>query len=288
VSATLISFISGGIGAAVTLLVTYLAALRNAFTVRTAAMRVVSKDLGFTAALIETYQKAPGDLWGAQYSLAPAAWSTYRGDLASHLGEGSWADLQDLVMRLEVADRWAEELRNSKRKPDGEFDRNLDTLATEIKASTEALDVALVGSRTKFKRGRAFAFCAIAVALAGLIAALVVPSLGSEPVLTRASLASALGARTPGAQMAICDKSTQFEGAYLCTLTSRACDGSLEASTAAAPSCSLARRETFGVTTSGECFSASLNRVVSNGRSLPTRPPGRIRKALIKYGCIKG
>lgn len=285
-SPTLVNIAAAGIGAAVTLLVAYLAGLRRAFAVRAAAMQVVSRDLGFAAGVIEAYLEQK-HLWGAQYRLAPVSWKQYRGDLASHLSEASWTDLHELTTRLEVVDRWAEELRDAAQDPDEEFEENLRDLAAWIPVSTERLDLALHGSRAKFRRGRVVAIGAAAVAAIALAVTLVASSSQPEPPVTRASLASALEKRVPGTQMAICDESAELEGAYVCTLTSSACGGRLEASAGSRPSCSGVRRETYGVTASQRCFSASLNRVLTSGRPAP-KPPGWIRRAGIKFGCLEG
>jgi hypothetical protein len=116
-----------------------------------------------------------------------------------------------------------------------------------------------------------------------VLLALVLPS----PALTPDSLANSIQAQSPQASNAICNKSTQLDGAYSCTVDFPGCSRAPQASTNG-PSCTPPEREVFRVNTEGSCWDATLIKKLENGQPVSTVPNGKFKRFLIRSGCIKG
>lgn len=277
-SQTLLALASGLAGALVAFLGTYFTRLRQEFAVRAGALQVIKSDLEFALLQIdaarETYH-----LWSPHARLSPRGWELHRSELVSRLSLESWREVDRVVRQLDVTDGWAAERRAAKEPLNSEFAQNLKTLRKDLLEVISYMDDALKGSRSRHTIGWTTACVAVVAVIAVLIVALL-----SGPNLTSNSLASAIRAQSQGADLTICDKSTELDGAYTCTVDFPRCAGNLNASTKR-PACTPPRRDTYDVKTDGDCYAATLIKRIRQGGPSPR---GKLKRSLILSGCRNG
>jgi hypothetical protein len=291
VSATLVGLVSAVGGGLVTLVGTYYARFRDEFAVRLGGLEVVKDELKFARSQINAFLTS-GVLWTASYRLSPSTWKDYRSKLAAHLSRETWAEIQQLATRLEVVDRWADELRQSGAVFDHEkFHSELTDIRDRIMSATHAgtrsgtatekLEDAIVGTRRLSIAMRLL----MLVLVLGLVAAVLALVLHGSATLTTDSLARELKKQTP-AKLSICDKSVDIEGTYVCALTFPKCAFKL-APAPRDPRCSPETIAKYGVNTQHSCYSAALSDELAKGRA-PPKPYPWLKRLLIRFGCIKG
>ncbi|HEY4811477.1 MAG TPA: hypothetical protein VIH71_10510 [Solirubrobacteraceae bacterium] len=308
-------------GAAITLVVTYYFRLRDESAVRVGALQVVQDDLKFARDTINACLKTD-EVWPASYRLAPRAWRDYRGNLASQLSPATWAEIQNLATRLEVIDRWSNELRD--RGINSDFRHELEDVRDRIGTATDKTSAddktqspSAVGEQpvadgqapgkddqtlgksmqvpgpllTKLglaikatRRGRTQIRILMFLLILGCVATTVALAT-SKPALTSTSLAQALKDATPGAQTSICDKNDNIEGDYICAVTFPTCTFAVDPPHAR-PSCSPRTVATYDVETAARCFSAAMSREVANGTP-PSKPLSWLKKLLVLSNCAK-
>jgi hypothetical protein len=290
VSEALILLVTAFGGAAVTLLSTFAFRIRDAYSSRAAALAAVEDELKSASDKIVT-ALANRTLWPSALGLAGPAWRDFRGELASVLTRASWREIQSVITGLELADKWADDLRKeppvSADAPSTErstADREqffvmLEKLGVRVKQQCAVPERGFIWTRSRLLIGR----LAVAAAASAVIVVMVV-LLTAGPVLTRTAIAHELQTQLPGATHVVCDESKADAGRYICDAAFPPCAGELSASTTPT-SCGGIKEQAFDVTTQGSCFIAKLVEQREAGQPLP--PKGKLAKVatIIKAIC---
>lgn len=282
-SQTVALILAALVGAIIALVGTYYARLRDEFKLRLGALKVLLDDLGRARWRMKRALETDC-VWPAGEQVVPKAWSDYRSTLASHLKPKTWDAIQALVLRLEEADRRADELRAAHSVLDEQFRADLADLAATIGVATEEysgsiaeqLNEGVSGAR-RLPRvlGTVLAIAVLVVILGGLALAV------HKPFWTADRLKSTLRPQTPGAQVVACDASNQIEGVFTCTAAFPTCAFGL-ISANRDTKCSPALEITYNVQTQKHCY-------IADGSVDPPPPSlqARLRKFLKKWGCIQ-
>lgn len=261
---------------------------------RSIAIAAVKSEFVAARRLITIAEGKAGGLWAANRNLSGAAWEAHGWQLAGFLDDASLSEMEKVRGLLENVDGSVKRIQDTaggKAKRE-DVPQHLSTrikkLGGHLDAAISTLDKASGNAQSELRRTQLISIAAVAAIVVVAAVAIALPTLRGiwdSPAVTSGSIAKRLQAESPHSNMAVCDESEVFKGAFRCAIDFGGCDQQLEASTAGL-SCPVPRQKILKVLADEDCFEATEFEFIEAGATA-SNPPGAPKKEEFHAGCIE-